>query len=208
MLFLNRILRNRVAALFRWVHAHPDGVHLLDFPVLTFGKFCAVLRRNHSAAIIDSTFQQRIPRIVAVLRLHVQNQTNQAVLARCCGVKADIVADCPLAQSCIFGVDPVDCRIHSVGFVNINAYRANLRLTLDVLLGNVLGGTIAVFRDTFFHDDGQNALVGQQALDTLIVAGINICLGDCLRQIIFFLLHRVSASFPCLYYTLFLYFLQ
>ena len=102
----------------------------------------------------------------------------------------------------------MDSRIYTVGFININAYRANLRFTFDVLLGNILGGTIAVFRDTFFHDDGQNTLVGQQTLDTLVVAGIYICLGDGLRQIIFFLLLRVSALKQKKYYTLFLNFLQ
>ena len=95
-----------------------------------------------------------------------------------------------------------------VTVIGIHADSANLRFTLDILLRNLSHHTASIFRNALLHNNGQNAFVGKQTLNTLIVAGIGIHLGYALRQIIFFLLHGISAPFPCLYYTLFLYFLQ
>jgi len=209
MLFLYGILRNCVSAVLRRVHTYPNRVHFLDFTVLAFGKFRAVLRRDHTAAIINCTFQQRIPCIVAVLCLHVQNQPNQTILARCCGIKADIVANRTLGQRHIFRIRAVNRgRYVAVCFIGVHADSANLRFTLDILLRNLPHRTAVIFRNALLHNNGQNAFVSKQALNAFIVAGIGIYLGYALRQIIFFLLHGISASFPCLYYTLFLYFLQ
>ena len=69
-----------------FIHTQIEYTFLI-FAVLTFGKLRAILRRNHAAAIVNCSFQQRIPRIIAVLCLHIQNQTNQAILARCGGIK-------------------------------------------------------------------------------------------------------------------------
>ena len=209
MLFLYGILRNGVSAVLRRVHTYPNRVHFFDFAVLTFGKLRAILRRNHAAAIVNCSFQQRIPRIIAVLCLHIQNQTNQAILARCGGIKTDIIANCTFGQRHIFRVRAMDRgRYTSVGFVGIHADSTNLRFTLDILFRNLPHRTAAIFRNAFLHNNGQNAFVGKQTLNAFIVAGIRVHLGYALRQIIFFLLHGISAPFPCLYYTLFLYFLQ
>ena len=68
-----RALRDGIPPVLWRVGADPDGVHLLDVPVFRLGELGAVLRRNHTAAIVYAAFKQWITGIKIVLCFYIDN---------------------------------------------------------------------------------------------------------------------------------------
>ena len=79
----------------------------------------------------------------------------------------------------------------------MNANRANLRRSFDILFSNFIYGTFAVFIYTALHNLRQYLLISQQFFCSLIVIRIKLRLGQSVSQLIFYrilLFHWHSPS--------------
>ena len=105
-----------------------------------------MLCRDHSAAIIDCTFCQRVSRIECSLCFHVDNKANHILL--CCiircgrsnRIKANIITHRSLSQRRILIIASsyyFGSLRKSICIINVNTNRANLWSSLDILLISV-----------------------------------------------------------------------
>ena len=163
-----------------------------------------MLCRDHSAAIIDCTFCQRVSRIECSLCFHIDNKANHILLCYIirCGrsnrIKANIITHRSLSQ----------CRIliiassyyfgslqRSICIINVNTNRANLWSSLDILFSNFVYGTFPVFIYAALHNLRQDLLVRQQLFGSLIIVRIELRLSYRVGKLIFYrvlLFHRHS----------------
>ena len=153
-----------------------------------------MLCRDHSAAIIDCTFCQRVSRIERSLCFHVDNKANHILL--CCiircgrsnRIKANIITHRSLRQRRILIVASryyFRSLRRSVCIINVNTNRANLWGSLDILLSNFVYRTFPVFLYAALHDLRQDLLVGQQLFGRLIIVRIKLCLCYRVGKLIF-----------------------
>lgn len=139
---------------------NPYRIHLSDFSILRPLEYRPVLGGNHSAAIIDCTFRQRISRIERSLYFHIDNKTNHILRSRimhCCWrnrIKTNIIMYRSLSQRRILIIASsyyFRSPHQSVCIVNMNTNCANLWSSFDILFSNFIYGTLTVFIHTALH---------------------------------------------------------
>lgn len=156
ILFGNAVAGNGISSLFGWIRADPDTVDLFNIFVVGADEFSSVLGRNHSAAVVDSSLDQRIAGIEIVLRLHVDDKLRRTAGDGDRRFEANIVSHPPFCGSHIFtGDSPDQRRRFLLKYGRMDRHSGDLKMIVDVFPGNFFYRIVPEFFQAVFQDPGQ-----------------------------------------------------
>lgn len=156
ILFGNAVASNGISSLFGWIRADPDTVDLFNIFVVGADEFSSVLGGNHSAAVVDSSLDQRIAGIEIVLRLHVDDKLRRTAGDGDRRFEANIVSHPPFCGSHIFtGDSPDQRRRFLLKYGRMDRHSGDLKLIIDVFPGNFFYRIVPEFFQAVFQDPGQ-----------------------------------------------------
>src|SRR5699024_6208666 len=145
--------------------AYPDRIHLFDLLVMTARKNRPILAGNHPAAIVDSSFYQRISGIKLVLGFHVEDQayffsvraSRAFIVRRHSSSKTDIKGNCAFCYRSVFH----SCSLYhrsALSFVKCHRNLSDLWFLFNVLFCNLMDIAVHVLPKAALHNPCKNDL--------------------------------------------------
>ena len=172
---LEGVAGDGIFPLLRRPGANPDGIYLLNFPVVGLGEHGPVLGRQHPPTVVNGPLHQGIAGVVLALGLDVDDEADFPVLPRGYGGKTHVVDHPLFCGGGALGGHALN--LGRVGLVRMETHLAHLGVGLNIAydLGN---GAVLVFRHAGLHDVGQDLFVGQHVLEDGVLAGAPVHPGN------------------------------